>query len=87
MFNKLLALIKLANSPSIVKAIELAKIEEEKKKSYDQLVKSPFKYEIIKDFVEAASQGVTVRFTIDGIPIEIKRDLPDQKNRFTSETF
>ncbi len=79
--------VKLIENPHIQKALELKKIEEEKKAAYDRLVKQPYKYEIIKDFIEAAAQGVVVRFTVDGVPIEIRKDETKQQDRFSSATF
>ena len=80
-------LTKLVDNPYVQKALEQEQIEKEKLAAYEQLVKSPFKYEIIKDFVNAAAQGVVVKFVVDGIPIEIRRDEAPVKNKFSSDLF
>ena len=77
----------LMDSPMIRATIEAQKIADEKRLSYDKLVKAPFSYEIIQDFVNAASHGVVVKFIVDGIPIEIKRDEPEKKNKYSSDLF
>ncbi len=77
----------LTESPAVQAAVQAAAIETEKQKAYNALVKSPFNYTIIKDFVEAAKHDVVVKFVVDGIPIEIRRDVPYAKNKYTSDTF
>ena len=85
--KELAELKALLETPFMKAAIEQQKIEAEKKAAYDQLVKQPFKYEIIKDFVTAAEHGVVVKFMVDGVPVEIRREEEVKRNRFTSDTF
>lgn len=87
MEEELATINELLKHPTLAKAIETKHIEDEKQAAYQELVKSPFRYEIIKDFVNAAAMGVVVKFTVDGIPIEIKRDEEKLPNRYSSPTF
>jgi Zn-dependent M32 family carboxypeptidase len=85
---QLAKLTALTESDVVQKALQQVAIEKEKQQAYNELVKSPLKYDIIRDFIEAAKHDVVVRFTVDGIPIEIRKDVPhQQKNKYSSETF
>ena len=50
-----------------------------KEEAYKSLVNAPLNYSLIQDFVNAASQGVEVNFTLsDGTAVKIVRNLkPD----------
>ena len=78
---------QLLERPQMKAALEQQKIEDEKLAAYNQLVKQPFKYDIMKDLVTAADHGVVVKLIVDGVPIEIRRDEEPKKNKFSNDLF
>ena len=90
MFNRLKALMHMAKyvaDPDIQRTLQLIQVKKQKEQMYKELISAPLKYEIIKDFIEAARAGVVVKFTVQGIPVEIRKDGEYQESRFTSPEF